>query len=81
MLIIVSETLITPEVFSEVLCDDLDLPLASFVPAISQAIRQQVKQFAAEPDIVLDDQIDQRVVMKVKSALHSLLFVSVSPVY
>ena len=61
----ISETLITPEVFSEVLCDDLDLPLASFVPAIAQAIRQQVKQFSAEPEIVLDEQTDQRVIIKV----------------
>ena len=37
-----TEQLITPEQFAEILCDDLDLNPISFVPAIAQAIRQQV---------------------------------------
>lgn len=31
-----AETLITPEQFGEVLCDDLDLNPITFVPAIAQ---------------------------------------------
>ena len=60
------ETLISPEVFAEVLCDDLDLPAASFVPAVVQAIRQQIKQFDTDSEISLDQQTDQRVTIKVQ---------------
>ncbi|KAM7443546.1 SWI SNF [Porites harrisoni] len=59
-----NETLISPEVFAEVLCDDLDLPPASFVPAVVQAIRQQIKQFDTDSEIMLDQQTDQRVIIK-----------------
>lgn len=51
--------------FAEVLCDDLDLPPASFVPAVVQAIRQQIKQFDSDSEITLDKQTDQRVIIKV----------------
>jgi len=37
-----NETLITPEMFAEVLCDDLDLNPQMFVHAITAAIRQQL---------------------------------------
>lgn len=57
--------MITPETFAEVLCDDLDLPATSFVTAIAQAIRQQAKQFEVEPEITLNEQKDQRIVIKV----------------
>jgi hypothetical protein len=36
-----------------------------FVPAIGQAIRNQVKQYTTESEIVLDKQTDQRVIIKV----------------
>ena len=49
------------------LCDDLDLPAASFVPAVVQAIRQQIKQFDTDSEILLDQQTDQRVTIKVQS--------------
>lgn len=58
-----NETLITPEQFAEVLCDDLDLNPLTFVPAISQSIRQQVDAFPPD-NLLLDDQFDQRVVIK-----------------
>lgn len=64
-----SEQLITPEQFAEVLCDDLDLPAISFVPAIAQSIRQQIDAFPT--DNLLEDQTDQRVVLKV---CYSMLF-------
>ena len=51
--------------FAEVLCDDLDLPPASFVPAVVQAIRQQIKQFDTDSEITVDKQSDQRVIIKV----------------
>lgn len=50
--------------FAEVLCDDLDLPAAAFVPAVVQAIRQQIKQFDTDSEITLDKQTDQRVIIK-----------------
>ncbi|XP_037282900.2 SWI/SNF related, matrix associated, actin dependent regulator of chromatin, subfamily b, member 1 isoform X1 [Rhipicephalus microplus] len=57
-----NETQITPEQFAEILCDDLDLPPLSFVPAISQSIRQQIDAFPT--DNLLDEQTDQRVIIK-----------------
>lgn len=59
------ESLITPEQFAEALCDDLDLPPLSFVPAIAQSIRQQIDAFPT--DNLLDEQADQRVILKVLS--------------
>lgn len=57
------EQLITPEQFAEILCDDLDLNQAHFLPAVSQAIRQQIDAFPL--DNILEEQADQRVVVKV----------------
>ena len=57
------ERLITPEMFAEILCDDLDLNPVSFVPAISQAIRQQLE---AHQNDLLGDNHDQRVMIKVR---------------
>lgn len=66
-----AETLITPEQFAEVLCDDLDLNPTTFVPAIAQAIRQQADAFPTDP--ILEDQCDQRVIIKVN---YIVLYVS-----
>lgn len=44
------------------LCDDLDLNPLTFVPAIAQAIRQQIEAFP--PENVLLEQSDQRVIIK-----------------
>ncbi|KAK6625929.1 SWI/SNF- matrix-associated actin-dependent regulator of chromatin subfamily B member 1-A [Polyplax serrata] len=57
-----NETLTTPEQFAEVLCDDLDLNPMTFVPAISQAIRQQLEAYPT--DNILSEQNDQRVIVK-----------------
>lgn len=59
-----NEALISPEIFAEVLCDDLDLNPSAFVPAISQAIRQQLDAFPAESACLIEDQFDQRVIIK-----------------
>ena len=59
------ETLITPEQFAEVLCDDLDLNPMTFVPAIAQCIRQQLDSFPAEGEALIEGQTDQRVIIKV----------------
>jgi SWI/SNF-related matrix-associated actin-dependent regulator of chromatin subfamily B protein 1 len=56
------EISITPEQFAEVLCDDLELPAQAFVPAIAQAIKQQVEAFPTEN--ILDQQTDLRVLIK-----------------
>jgi SWI/SNF-related matrix-associated actin-dependent regulator of chromatin subfamily B protein 1 len=57
-----NENIITPEQFAEVLCDDLDLPSASFVAPIAQSIRQQIEAYPTEN--LLDEQTDQRVILK-----------------
>uniref|UniRef100_A0A2I3GST2 SWI/SNF related BAF chromatin remodeling complex subunit B1 n=1 Tax=Nomascus leucogenys TaxID=61853 RepID=A0A2I3GST2_NOMLE len=54
--------LMTPEMFSEILCDDLDLNPLTFVPAIASAIRQQIESYPT--DSILEDQSDQRVIIK-----------------
>ncbi|KAF8930956.1 hypothetical protein BGZ58_007925 [Dissophora ornata] len=41
----VNEQLMTPEQFAEILCDDLDLSVAKFVPEIAQSIRNQIAEF------------------------------------
>jgi len=63
---ILTETLITPEQFAEVLCDDLDLNPITFIPAIAQAIRGQVDSFPSEGTTIEESQ-DQRVIVKVNS--------------
>ncbi len=63
------EKLMTPEMFAEILCDDLDLNPLAFVPAIASAIRQQIESYPT--DSILDEQTDQRVIIKV--CLNSVL--------
>lgn len=63
-----SEKLMTPEMFAEILCDDLDLNPLAFVPAIASAIRQQIESYPT--DSILEDQADQRVIIKV--SLHAV---------
>uniref|UniRef100_A0A672R6G0 SWI/SNF Subunit INI1 DNA binding domain-containing protein n=1 Tax=Sinocyclocheilus grahami TaxID=75366 RepID=A0A672R6G0_SINGR len=57
-----NEKLMTPEMFAEILCDDLDLSPLTFVPAIASAIRQQIESYST--DSILDEQMDQRVIIK-----------------
>ncbi len=57
-----NETLITPEMFAEILCDDLDLNPITFIPAISQSIRQQLESHPS--DNIIEAHTDQRVTIK-----------------
>lgn len=57
-----NELLITPEIFAEILCDDLDLNPSCFIPAISQSIRQQLDSHPN--DTIIEDNTDQRVIVK-----------------
>lgn len=57
-----NEFSITPEQFAEILCDDVDIPPQTFVPAIAQTIRQQIEAFPTAN--LLDQQTDQRVLIK-----------------
>ncbi|GBP55737.1 hypothetical protein EVAR_23547_1 [Eumeta japonica] len=59
-----NESIITPEQFAEVLCDDLELNPSTFIPAIAMSIRQQIEAFPSEPPAILEEQSDQRVVVK-----------------
>ena len=61
-----AETLITPEQFAEVLCDDLDLNPMVFVMAVAQSIRHQLDTYPTET--VTEEASDQRVVIKVSSS-------------
>ncbi|KRX62364.1 SWI/SNF-related matrix-associated actin-dependent regulator of chromatin subfamily B member 1 [Trichinella nativa] len=68
-----NESVITPEMFAEILCDDLELPPASFIPAIAQSIRQQLDAFCA--DNLLSDEPDQRVILKLNVHVGNLSLV------
>jgi len=57
-----NESLISPEVFAEILCDDLDLNPVNFVPAIAQSIRQQLENHPS--DTIIEENTDQRVIIK-----------------
>uniref|UniRef100_A0A3B5KWU6 SWI/SNF-related matrix-associated actin-dependent regulator of chromatin subfamily B member 1 n=1 Tax=Xiphophorus couchianus TaxID=32473 RepID=A0A3B5KWU6_9TELE len=57
-----NEKLMTPEMFAEILCDDLDLNPLAFVPAVASAIRQQIDSYPS--DGLLEEQTDQRVIIK-----------------
>ena len=65
-LLFFSEKLMTPEMFAEILCDDLDLNPLAFVPAIASAIRQQIESYPT--DSILEEEADQRVIIKVAPA-------------
>ncbi|CAG9807828.1 unnamed protein product [Chironomus riparius] len=56
------ESMISPEQFAEILCDDLDLNPVPFVPAISTAIRQQIEAYPTET--IIEENCDQRVIVK-----------------
>ena len=63
-----AESLITPEQFAEILCDDLDLNPINFVSAIAQVIRSQVEAFPEPEPVPVEDQVnDQRVILKVNA--------------
>lgn len=59
-----AESLISPEQFAELLCDDLELPTGTFVPAIAQSIKQQMEQYNS--DTIPQDEEDRRVIVKVR---------------
>ena len=59
-----NETMMSPDQFAEILCDDLDLNPLHFVPAITAAINQQIENFPTESDNLLKEQQDQRVIIK-----------------
>src|SRR3954470_130195 len=43
------ETIITPEHFAEVVCDDLHFPATTFVPAVVKQIREQLQGYISHP--------------------------------
>lgn len=57
------EKVITPEIFAEMLCDDLDLDPQIFVSQISAQIKQQIEQYPKTTDII-GKETDKRVIIK-----------------
>ncbi|KAF9922357.1 SWI/SNF chromatin-remodeling complex subunit [Linnemannia zychae] len=41
----ITETLITPEHFAEVLCEDLQFPVTQFAPHVAKSIREQIQDY------------------------------------
>jgi hypothetical protein len=60
----VNEQLMTPESFAEILCDDLDLSPAKFVPEIAQSIRNQIAEFEPVAEVQVPNE-GSRVVIQV----------------
>lgn len=60
----VNEQLLTPEKFAEILCDDLDLSTAKFVPEIAQSIRSQIAEFEPVAEVQVPTE-GSRVVIQV----------------
>lgn len=61
----VNEQLLTPEKFAEILCDDLDLNSAKFVPEIAQSIRSQIAEFEPVAEVQVPNE-GSRVIIQVK---------------
>jgi len=60
-----NEKVITPEMFGEMLCDDLELDPQIFVSQIANQIKQQIEQFpTSEAREVLGESNDKRVLIK-----------------
>ncbi|KAI1715381.1 SNF5 / SMARCB1 / INI1 domain-containing protein [Ditylenchus destructor] len=58
-----NEKSVTPEMIAEVICEDLDLPISTFLPAIAQSMHQQIE--AHSETLPVDDQVqDQRALLK-----------------
>jgi SWI/SNF-related matrix-associated actin-dependent regulator of chromatin subfamily B protein 1 len=59
-----NEKLITPEAIAEVICEDLDLPVNTFLPAIAQSIYQQVEGHSEALPVDKEIAADQRAILK-----------------
>ncbi|EFO98466.1 hypothetical protein GCK72_010107 [Caenorhabditis remanei] len=58
-----NEKMVTPEMIAEIMCEDLDLPVAVFQPAITAAINQQLEASTEAPPLD-PNTCDQRAVLK-----------------
>jgi len=58
-----NEQLITPEDFADILCDDIDIPAATFSPLIAGSIRSQLQEYESMAAIELPED-DCRVVIQ-----------------
>lgn len=60
-----NEKVITPEIFAEMLCDDLDLDPQLFVNQIAQQIKSQIEQYPKSgANEMLGENSDKRVLIK-----------------
>ena len=66
--------MITPEIFAEIICDDLDLNPLTFIPAIAQSIRQQLDNYPS--DNIIEENTDQRVLIKVNIKVLCVLLIT-----
>ncbi|OLL26044.1 Chromatin structure-remodeling complex subunit sfh1 [Neolecta irregularis DAH-3] len=62
------ETMITPELFAQILCQDLEIPAAIFSSQISSSIKTQLQEYAPVARIELPENHDMRVI--VNMSLH-----------
>ncbi|KAG4304494.1 hypothetical protein PORY_002204 [Pneumocystis oryctolagi] len=58
-----NEELITPDLFAQIMCADLDIPASIFAPQISSAIRTQIEEYAPVAEISLPENNDLRVIV------------------
>lgn len=69
-----NETLITLETFAELLCDDLDLPPATFLQPIVQSMKQQLEAAPSDNNFI-SEHCDQRAILKLNIHVGNLSLV------
>jgi len=75
----VNEQLMTPENFAEILCEDLDLNMAKYVPDIVASIRSQIAEFEPIAEVQVPSE-GARAVIQVKISQMYWIFMLQLPI-
>jgi chromatin structure-remodeling complex subunit SFH1 len=63
---LITEELITPDQFANIMCLDLDIPPQVFAPQISTAIRTQIEEYAPVAEIQIPEETEIRVIVNIQ---------------
>ena len=58
-----NEELVTPDIFAQIMCTDLDIPISIFAPQIAASIRTQIEEYAPVAEIQLPENSDLNVIV------------------
>jgi len=62
----VTEELVTPDQFANIMCLDLDIPPQVFASQISAAIRTQIEEYAPVAEIQIPEETEMRVIVNIQ---------------